>query len=72
MSATGLAASDPVYGRESPRSCGRGAETAAGLEAGPVLVAVSELPGLLIQVTAGAVVPAAAGVWSNDAVVVRR
>jgi len=52
MSATGLAASDPVYGRESPRSCGRGAETAAGLEAGPVLVAVSELPGLLIQVTA--------------------
>jgi hypothetical protein len=53
MSGTGLAASDPVRGRESRRSCGRGAETAAGLEAGPVLVAVWQLPGLLIQVTTG-------------------
>ena len=50
----------------SRRSWGRGAETAAGRAAGPVLVAVSELPGLLIYITAGAVVPAAAGVWSND------
>ena len=54
MSGTGLAASDPVRGRgrEARWSCGRGAETAAGLQAGPVLVALSELPGLLIQVTA--------------------
>jgi len=73
MSATGLAASDLVRGRESRRSCGRGAETATGLEAGPVLVAVWELPGLLIQVTTrGPVVPAAAGVWSSDAVITRR
>jgi hypothetical protein len=49
MSGTGLAASDPLRGRESRWSCGRGAETAAGLEAGPVLVAVSKLPGLLIE-----------------------
>ena len=37
----------------SRRSWGRGAETAAGRAAGPVLVAVSELPGLLIYITAG-------------------
>jgi hypothetical protein len=48
MSGSGPAASDPVRGHESRRSCGRGAETAAGLEVGPALVAVSKLPGLLM------------------------
>ena len=42
-----LAAPDPVHSRESRRSWGRGAETAAGRAASPVLAAVPELPGLL-------------------------
>jgi hypothetical protein len=49
-------------------------EAAAGRPTGPVPVTMSRSPRLLTHLTARAVpvVPAAAGVWSSDAVTSRR
>ena len=60
-----LAPSGAVRSHGTRRSSGRDAETAAGRAAGPVAVTVPGLLGLLTELTPGAVVLAAAGVWSR-------
>ena len=60
---SGLAPSGTVRSHGLRRSPGRGAQTAAGRAAG--LVTVPGLLGLLTELTPGAVVLAAAGVWSR-------
>jgi hypothetical protein len=70
-SGTALAAPGPVRSRGSRRSCGGGAGTAAGRAAGRRRLRCHSCQACSLTSPPGAVVPAAAGVWSSDAIISR-